>query len=63
MGLLVLGKPLAWDDSRQFAPVVKEHGVTQLINIWKRLKDRDGDQLLWGDEVSAQHQRCHYGAD
>ncbi|KAG9046203.1 hypothetical protein FS837_004874 [Tulasnella sp. UAMH 9824] len=51
MGLLVLGKPLAWDDSKQFAPLVKEHGVTQLINIWKRLKDRDGDQLLWGDEI------------
>ncbi|KAG8948493.1 hypothetical protein FRC04_009701 [Tulasnella sp. 424] len=51
MGLLVLGTPLAWDDSKQYAAHVKEHGVTQLINLWKRLKDRDGDQLLWGDEI------------
>lgn len=53
MGLLVLGKPLTWQDSKQYGPHVKEHGVTQLINLWKRLKDRDGDQLLWGDEVSS----------
>lgn len=63
MGLLVLGTPLAWDDSKQYAAHVKEHGVTQLINLWKRLKDRDGDQLLWGDEVSVQHENLHIGAN
>ncbi|KAH9935686.1 glutamate-cysteine ligase-domain-containing protein [Fomitopsis serialis] len=39
MGLLSLGTPLS------------THGITQFLNIWDRLKDRCGDELLWGDEI------------
>lgn len=51
MGLLSLGTPLAWDDAKQHADHVRTHGITQFLNIWSRLKDRCGDELLWGDEI------------
>ncbi|KAF7321268.1 Glutamate-cysteine ligase catalytic subunit [Mycena kentingensis (nom. inval.)] len=30
---------------------VRYHGITQFLHIWDKLKDRHGDELLWGDEV------------
>ncbi|KAH8107999.1 glutamate-cysteine ligase catalytic subunit [Cristinia sonorae] len=51
MGLLYLGTPLAWDDAKQYADHVRTHGITQFLHIWNNLKDRAGDELLWGDEV------------
>ena len=52
MGLLSLGTPLSWDDAKPYIDHVRHHGITQFLNIWDRLKDRHGDELLWGDEVS-----------
>lgn len=51
MGLLSLGTPLAWDEGKKYADHVRDHGITQFLHIWDRLKDRQGDELLWGDEV------------
>jgi len=51
MGLLSLGTPLDWDQAKHFSEHVRSHGVAQFLNIWDRVKDRHGDQLLWGDEV------------
>lgn len=51
MGLLFLGTPLTWEQAKQYADHVREHGITQFLNIWDRFKDREGDTLLWGDEV------------
>lgn len=51
MGLLSLGTPLHWDQAKHYSDHVRYHGVTQFLNIWDRLKDRQGDELLWGDEV------------
>ena len=51
MGLLSLGTPLHWDQAKHYADHVRYHGITQFLNIWDRLKDRQGDELLWGDEV------------
>ncbi|KAH8977767.1 glutamate-cysteine ligase catalytic subunit [Lactarius hatsudake] len=51
MGLLSLGTPLHWDQAKHYADHVRYHGVTQFLNIWDRLKDRQGDELLWGDEL------------
>ena len=51
MGLLFLGTPLDWDEAKQYADHVRTHGITQFLHIWDRLKDRCGDELLWGDEV------------
>lgn len=51
MGLLSEGRPLNWDETKKFADHVREHGVIQFINLYKRLRDRQGDVLKWGDEV------------
>ncbi|KAG1731469.1 glutamate-cysteine ligase-domain-containing protein [Suillus paluster] len=51
MGLLYLGTPLTWDETKQYADHVREHGITQFLHTWNRVKDRCGDELLWGDEV------------
>lgn len=51
MGLLTQGSPLTWEDTKQKADHVRNHGVTQFINLYNKLKDRQGDCLKWGDEV------------
>ncbi|KAI8802202.1 glutamate-cysteine ligase-domain-containing protein [Cladochytrium replicatum] len=51
MGLLSLGTPLSWDEAQKHADHVRSHGITQLLNIFHRLKTRKKDHLLWGDEV------------
>ncbi|TFK44334.1 glutamate-cysteine ligase catalytic subunit [Crucibulum laeve] len=51
MGLLYLGTPLAWEEAKKYADHVRYHGITQFLHIWDRLKDRTGDELLWGDEI------------
>jgi glutamate--cysteine ligase catalytic subunit len=51
MGLLYLGTPLTWDEAKKYADHVRQHGITQFLHTWDRLKDRQGDELLWGDEV------------
>ncbi|KIK91183.1 hypothetical protein PAXRUDRAFT_831052 [Paxillus rubicundulus Ve08.2h10] len=51
MGLLYLGTPLAWEEASKYADHVREHGIAQFLHIWNRVKDRHGDELLWGDEV------------
>ncbi|EGO00094.1 hypothetical protein SERLA73DRAFT_107071 [Serpula lacrymans var. lacrymans S7.3] len=51
MGLLYLGTPLTWDEAKKYADHVRFHGITQFLHTWDRVKDRYGDELLWGDEV------------
>ncbi|XP_049773639.1 glutamate--cysteine ligase catalytic subunit [Schistocerca cancellata] len=51
MGLLTEGSPLTWEETKALAGHVRKHGVTQFINLFHRLKDRQGDILKWGDEV------------
>ncbi|KXN90986.1 Glutamate--cysteine ligase [Leucoagaricus sp. SymC.cos] len=51
MGLLYLGTPLTWNDAKKYADHVRNHGITQFLHIWDCLKDRHGDELLWGDEL------------
>lgn len=53
MGLLSAGTPLSWDDTKKVADHIRSHGITQFLHIWDRLKDKNGDELLWGDEVLA----------
>lgn len=43
---------MSWEEAKQHADYVREHGIDQFLKIWHRLKDRTGDVLLWGDEVS-----------
>lgn len=51
MGLLFLGTPLSWEEGAKHADYIREHGITQFLNVWRKLKDREGDTLLWGDEI------------
>lgn len=51
MGLLTEGSPLTWEETKKYSQHVREHGITQFINLYKRLRDRQGDVLKWGDEV------------
>jgi len=55
---LYLGTPLVWDEAKKYADHVRTHGITQFLHIWDRLKDRTGDELLWGDEVRLDNFRC-----
>lgn len=43
MGLLTEGSPLSWEDTKKLAKHVREHGIKQFINLYARLKDRQGD--------------------
>lgn len=51
MGLLTEGNPLSWEKTKELAEHVRKHGIIQFINLYRRLKDRQGDILKWGDEV------------
>lgn len=51
MGLLTEGSPLSWEETKKYAQHVREHGIIQFINLYNRLRDREGDILKWGDEV------------
>ncbi|GAB1867770.1 Glutamate--cysteine ligase [Camponotus japonicus] len=51
MGLLSEGSPLNWEETKKLSDHVRKHGVIQFINLYKRLRDRQGDVLKWGDEV------------
>lgn len=55
MGLLALGTPLDWPETKPLAEHIRNHGITQFLHTWDQWKDRTGKGLLWGDEVSA---RC-----
>ena len=50
MGLLILGAPLAWEDSKKYIDHVKQHGVEQFINLYNRYEGKTGSILRWGDE-------------
>lgn len=52
MGLLALGTPLTWEQTKPLADHIRDHGITQFLNTWDRWKDKAGKGLLWGDEVS-----------
>ena len=51
MGLLTIGTPLAWEESRQYNNYVHKQGVEQLLQMFKKTWKRDNDPLYWGDEV------------
>ncbi|DBA00576.1 TPA: hypothetical protein N0F65_007705 [Lagenidium giganteum] len=51
MGLLVEGSPLDWDEALDWLDHVRKHGIQQFLHIYKRVKDIEGDELKWGDEL------------
>merc|ERR1712021_202647 len=61
MGLLVVGEPLSWEETRKLADYVREHGLVQLVNIYNAMKSRCCDSLKWGDEI--EYMLCKVGTD
>ena len=54
MGLLEFsGVPLEWTETKKLSDRVREHGVSQFINIYNQYKDKQHPVLRWGDEVIA----------
>ncbi|GKY95326.1 hypothetical protein MPSEU_000494400 [Mayamaea pseudoterrestris] len=51
MGLLKVGNPKSWDDSKKDLKYIRRAGVRQFINTYKRVEHLQGDELLWGDEI------------
>ena len=51
MGLLTEGKPLKWNESLPFLEYVKQHGIEQFLNIYKKYENRCCDEFKWGDEL------------
>ena len=40
MGLLSEGEPLSWDETKKWADHVRQHGVLQFIELYKKLETR-----------------------
>ncbi|EDO46274.1 predicted protein, partial [Nematostella vectensis] len=51
MGLLSLGSPLSWNETKKYADHVRKHGIIQFLHIYNKLKTRQNDVLKWGDEI------------
>ena len=51
MGLLVVGEPLSWEETKNLADYVRKHGLVQLVHIYNAMKGRCCDSLKWGDEI------------
>jgi len=51
LGLLKVGVPKSWDDSKRNLGYIRNAGVRQFISTYNRVKDLRGDELLWGDEI------------
>lgn len=51
MGLLSLGTPLDWHQSKAHNEHVRANGISQLVNVFAQHISRDNDRFFWGDEV------------
>jgi glutamate--cysteine ligase catalytic subunit len=51
MGLLTEGTPLSWDEIVAVCEVFRYYALRQLVRIFEKSKDRQGDCFMWGDEV------------
>lgn len=45
MGLLTEGKALTPDEMKDVSIYIREHGVTQFLHTWERVKDVENDEL------------------
>lgn len=51
MGLLKVGVPKTWDESKPHLQYIRNAGIRQFVSTYNRVKDLKGDELLWGDEI------------
>lgn len=43
--------PKTWDDSKKDLKYIRQAGVRQFLSSYNRVKNLEGDELLWGDEI------------
>jgi hypothetical protein len=48
---LKVGVPKTWEESKKDLKYIRQAGVRQFISTYNRVKDLEGDELLWGDEI------------
>lgn len=51
MGLLTVGKPLSYEETMKLSKYVRDHGISQFLATWHRVKEIKDDQLKFGDEI------------
>lgn len=52
MGVLSLGEPLSWQETKKNADKIRKKGIKQFINLYNTFKNRDFiDSFKYGDEV------------
>lgn len=51
MGFMAEGNTLGWKEAAEQSRYIRQHGIQQLLNIYRKYKDRKNDTLKWGDEV------------
>jgi len=51
MGLLTIGKALSPEETFALSAYIREHGITQFLCTWARVKDIHDDELRYGDEI------------
>ena len=40
MGILVRGVPLSWEDTKEKADYIREHGIQQFLSLMKTMNER-----------------------
>lgn len=51
MGLLTIGEPLDWAETKKNSRLVRRKGIEQFIKLYNTFKPRDFDSFKYGDEV------------
>lgn len=51
MGLLSVGVPLTWDETREYLKKLKDQGIRQFATMYKQMKHTTSEFLRWGDEI------------
>ena len=51
MGLLSLGTPLDWSETKINSNLIRKNGIEQFIRIYKKFKNSKNYPFKWGDEI------------
>lgn len=51
MGLLSVGEPLGWDETKEHADKLKSQGIKQFCEMYKHMQHTTSEFLRWGDEI------------
>ena len=49
--VLTVGRPLPWQEAKDKLTYVRQHGVDQFIQHYRRHETKQRDTLLYGDEI------------